>query len=196
MFRPLLLLASVSGLLQAPRANAAAAVDSNPAARDNDGSNAYLLASAVQRLQRLEEELGVEKQQWQREKERWEEERQQWGQEMLQREGEDQDWQRFKQDMLGVSAQTLQRHGAVSEQTVSEMLAGALSGLQRKAVAVAVSGIAGPGGGSLEKPVGTVFIGWMTTGGQPRIQRFRFEGDRRLVRMQSVLEALRGLTGE
>ncbi|RTZ60778.1 MAG: damage-inducible protein CinA [Gammaproteobacteria bacterium] len=101
-----------------------------------------------------------------------------------------------KQDMLGVSAQTLQRHGAVSEQTVSEMLAGALSGLQRKAVAVAVSGIAGPGGGSPAKPVGTVFIGWMTTGGQPRIQRFRFEGDRRLVRMQSVLEALRGLTGE
>ena len=102
MFRPILLLASVSGLLQAPRVNAAAAVDSNPAARDNDGSNADLLASAVQRLQRLEQELGVEKQQWQREKERWEEERQQWGQEMLQREGEDQDWQSFKQDMLGV----------------------------------------------------------------------------------------------
>ena len=102
MFRPLILLASVSGLLQAPRVNAAAAVDSNAAARDNDGSNADLLASAVQRLQRLEQELGEEKQQWQRERERWEEERQQWSQEMLQREGEDQDWQRFKQDMQGV----------------------------------------------------------------------------------------------
>ncbi len=101
-----------------------------------------------------------------------------------------------KQDMLGVSAQTLQRHGAVSEQTVSEMLAGALASVGRKAVAVAVSGIAGPTGGSPEKPVGTVYIGWMNSAGQSRIQRFRFAGDRRQVRMQSVLEALRGLTGE
>ncbi|HQD13570.1 MAG TPA: CinA family protein, partial [Chitinophagales bacterium] len=63
-----------------------------------------------------------------------------------------------KQQVLGVQAATLEAHGAVSEQTVREMLSGALKVLDTD-VAIAVSGVAGPGGGSEEKPVGTVYIG-------------------------------------
>lgn len=101
-----------------------------------------------------------------------------------------------KQDMLGVSAQTLEQYGAVSEQTVAEMLGGALSGLAKSAITVAVSGIAGPGGGSQEKPVGTVFIGWLVPDREPVIRRYRFDGDRQQVRMQTVLEALNGVVVE
>ena len=97
-----------------------------------------------------------------------------------------------KQDMLGVSSQTLADYGAVSQQTVAEMLSGALRGLDN-AVAVAVSGIAGPGGGSEQKPVGTVYIGWLVTDREPVIRRYQFDGDRRQVRMQAVLEALSGI---
>ena len=64
----------------------------------------------------------------------------------------------IKQQVLGVQAATLEAHGAVSEQTVREMLSGALKVLDTD-VAIAVSGVAGPGGGSEEKPVGTVYIG-------------------------------------
>ena len=97
-----------------------------------------------------------------------------------------------KQDMLGVTKETLENHGAVSEQTVREMVAGALSrsGVH---VSVAVSGIAGPGGGTAGKPVGTVCLAWQVTGEEPVVRTEHFSGDRRSVREQTVLCALQGL---
>lgn len=97
-----------------------------------------------------------------------------------------------KQAMLGVHPQTLETHGAVSRETVIEMVSGALvhSGAS---IAVAVTGIAGPGGGSADKPVGTVWIGWKRRGGYARAEVFHFEGDRDAVRRQTVATALRGL---
>jgi nicotinamide-nucleotide amidase len=97
-----------------------------------------------------------------------------------------------KQDMLGVSARTLEEFGAVSEQTVREMVAGALarSGAQ---IAVAVSGIAGPEGGSPNKPVGTVLLAWGKKGGDMQARSMRFRGDRDAVRRQTVIAALEGL---
>ena len=97
-----------------------------------------------------------------------------------------------KQALLGVSPQTLESHGAVSRETVIEMVSGALvrSGAS---VAVAVTGIAGPGGGSEDKPVGTVWIGWKRRGGFTRAELFHFEGYREAVRRQTVGAALRGL---
>lgn len=97
-----------------------------------------------------------------------------------------------KQAMLGVRAETLSRHGAVSEQAVLEMAAGALE-QSNAGIAVAVSGVAGPDGGSADKPVGTVWIAWALRGGKPFAQRFNFAGDRDAVRRQSVLRALQGL---
>jgi len=97
-----------------------------------------------------------------------------------------------KQDMLGVSKETLGNHGAVSEQTVREMVAGALSRSDAQ-VSVAVSGIAGPGGGAAEKPVGTVCLAWQVTGEEPVVRTEHFSGDRSSVREQSVLSALQGL---
>jgi len=97
-----------------------------------------------------------------------------------------------KQAMLGVHPQTLERHGAVSRETVIEMVSGALvhSGAS---TAVAVTGIAGPGGGGPDKPVGTVWIGWKRRGGYARAEVFHFEGDRDAVRRQTVAAALSGL---
>ncbi len=97
-----------------------------------------------------------------------------------------------KQALLGVRAETLMKHGAVSEETVLEMVAGALihSGAS---ISVAVTGIAGPGGGTAEKPVGSVWIGWKRRGGYPRTQLFHFDGDREAVRRQTVGAALEGL---
>lgn len=97
-----------------------------------------------------------------------------------------------KQEMLGVSVKTLAEYGAVSEQTVREMAAGALKHSHAQ-VALAISGIAGPGGGSLEKPVGTVCIAWALRSGAARSQTFRFSGDRSAVRRQAVVAALRGV---
>lgn len=97
-----------------------------------------------------------------------------------------------KQDMLGVRADTLAAHGAVSEHTAREMAAGALSH-SRAQLAVAITGIAGPGGGSPEKPVGTVCFAWSATSGSPVALTRRFEGDRESVRRQSVMVALQGV---
>lgn len=97
-----------------------------------------------------------------------------------------------KQEMLGVSADTLKKSGAVSEQTVREMAAGALKA-SRAHVAVAVSGVAGPEGGTPKKPVGTVCIAWCRQGGEPVAHTYRFHGDRDSVRRQSVIQALEGL---
>lgn len=97
-----------------------------------------------------------------------------------------------KQALLGVNPQTLQQHGAVSRETVVEMVSGALvhSGAT---LAVAVTGIAGPGGGTDDKPVGTVWIGWKRRGGYPQATLFHFDGDRDAVRRQTVGAALRGM---
>ncbi|TXI49193.1 MAG: CinA family protein [Lysobacter sp.] len=97
-----------------------------------------------------------------------------------------------KQAMLGVRPETLEHHGAVSRETVIEMVSGALVHSGASA-AVAVTGIAGPGGGSPDKPVGTVWIGWKRRGGYAKAQMFRFDGDRESVRRQTVLAALQGL---
>lgn len=99
-----------------------------------------------------------------------------------------------KQAMLGVHPQTLEVHGAVSRETAIEMVSGALvhSGAS---VAVAVTGIAGPGGGSADKPVGTVWIAWKRRGGYARAELFQLDGDREAVRRQTVAAALRGLEG-
>ena len=97
-----------------------------------------------------------------------------------------------KQDLLGVSANTLADHGAVSGQTVQEMVAGALAN-SRAQWALAISGIAGPGGGSQEKPVGTVWLAWAGPGGWQQTRHFHFQGDREAVRRQAVVAALDGL---
>ncbi len=97
-----------------------------------------------------------------------------------------------KKDMLGVSEQTLSRFGAVSEQTVVEMVQGALKNSQAD-VAIAVSGIAGPGGGSLEKPVGLVWHAWTTRNSQPVTQSEHYLGSRQQVREQAVETALNGI---
>lgn len=97
-----------------------------------------------------------------------------------------------KQEMLGVSATTLAHYGAVSEETVREMATGALARSHAQ-VAVAVSGIAGPGGGTDTKPVGTVCFAWVLPGGEPQVQRLQFAGNREEVRHQAVRVALERL---
>lgn len=98
---------------------------------------------------------------------------------------------RAKMDWLGVHEETLRRHGAVSEQTVREMATGALARSEAQ-VALAISGIAGPSGGTPDKPVGTVWIGWAGPDGV-RAERFHFEGDRATVRNRAADEALHGV---
>jgi nicotinamide-nucleotide amidase len=97
-----------------------------------------------------------------------------------------------KQSLLGVSDQVLHRHGAVSEATVAAMVAGALARSQAN-VALATSGIAGPGGGSETKPVGTVCFAWGLRGAAPETATLHFAGDREAVRRQAVVHALQGL---
>ncbi|HEY0720456.1 MAG TPA: CinA family protein [Gammaproteobacteria bacterium] len=97
-----------------------------------------------------------------------------------------------KAEELGVLGETLQAYGAVSEATVAEMAAGALR-QSRAQVSVAVSGIAGPGGGRPDKPVGTVCFGWAAPGKTPLTKRLHFLGDREQIRRQAVAEALRGV---
>jgi nicotinamide-nucleotide amidase len=97
-----------------------------------------------------------------------------------------------KVEMLGVHPATLELHGAVSEPTVREMAQGALAHSHAQ-VAVAVSGIAGPGGGSLEKPVGTVCLAWAGNGVETRAHCLQFMGNREAVRRQAVAAILRGL---
>lgn len=97
-----------------------------------------------------------------------------------------------KVEMLGVAAGTLQQHGAVSEETAREMALGALSH-SRAQVAGAITGIAGPDGGSAEKPVGTVCFAWALPGGRLLSETRRFDGDREAVRRQSVETLLQGV---
>jgi len=97
-----------------------------------------------------------------------------------------------KTQLLGVPAELIESHGAVSESTVRAMAVGALAHSQGQ-LSVAVSGIAGPGGGSEDKPVGTVWLAWAGVGGETRAQRFQFSGDRDAVRRQAVAAALEGV---
>ena len=97
-----------------------------------------------------------------------------------------------KEEMLGVRAETLAREGAVSEETAREMALGALSH-SHAAVALAITGIAGPGGGSRDKPVGTVCFAWALKGARARSETRRFAGDREAVRRQSVERAFSGV---
>ncbi|MCP3667424.1 MAG: nicotinamide-nucleotide amidase [Gammaproteobacteria bacterium] len=96
-----------------------------------------------------------------------------------------------KQEMLGVDVQTINSHGAVSEATVKAMATGALNH-SRADLSVAISGIAGPGGGTPEKPVGTVWFGWCRRGEQPRAAVQVFPGERDSVRYKAVAFALEG----
>lgn len=98
-----------------------------------------------------------------------------------------------KQEMLQVSSATLERHGAVSEETAREMALGALSA-SPGTVSVSVTGVAGPGGGTRAKPVGMVCFAWARSGeAVPRSETRHFTGDRESVRGQSVLRALAGV---
>ena len=98
-----------------------------------------------------------------------------------------------KRELLGVPAAVLERHGAVSEACVRAMTEGALRH-SRAHLAVAVSGIAGPSGGSPEKPVGLVWIAWESAPHRLSLARaHHFDGDREAVRRQAVAAALNGL---
>jgi nicotinamide-nucleotide amidase len=96
-----------------------------------------------------------------------------------------------KHEVLGVSRKTLKKFGAVSEETARDMARGALA-RSRARVALAVTGIAGPGGGSAAKPVGTVCFAWAGRSGV-RSETRRFRGGREAVRRRSVVRALEGV---
>jgi len=97
-----------------------------------------------------------------------------------------------KQQMLGVRETTLIQYGAVSEMTVREMVAGALKHSSAQ-VALAVSGIAGPDGGTAEKPVGTVWFAWGIKQGETHAQRYQLDGNRAEIRAKAVHIALQGI---
>ena len=96
-----------------------------------------------------------------------------------------------KRELLNVSKKTLKNHGAVSERTAREMALGALK-RSKGTVAVAITGIAGPSGGSKEKPLGTVCFAWAHEGAV-HSETCRFDGGRESVRRQSVIHALEGV---
>lgn len=97
-----------------------------------------------------------------------------------------------KREMLGVGQDTLGAHGAVSEPTVREMVVGALANSHAQ-IAVAISGTAGPDGGTAEKPVGTVCFAWAVKNGEPKSATRHFGGDREAVRRAAVEFALKGV---
>ena len=97
-----------------------------------------------------------------------------------------------KEDLLGVKRETLFDHGAVSEATAREMVLGALR-CSRADTAVAITGVAGPGGGSFDKPVGLVWFAWCVRGGAARVEWRIFPGGRDEVRSQAIEFALIGL---
>jgi nicotinamide-nucleotide amidase len=98
-----------------------------------------------------------------------------------------------KREMLGIHESTIQHHGSVSEECVSEMVLGALQQSHAQ-VSVACSGIAGPGGGSPDKPVGTVWLAWARQGCPEIVTKLmHFEGDRQAVREKTTIAALEGI---
>ena len=94
-----------------------------------------------------------------------------------------------KTEMLGVPAEFIAMHGAVSAEVAAAMAKGALDH-SRADVSVSITGIAGPGGGTTEKPVGTVFMAGATRNSAPFVERHQFDGDREAVRTASVSAAL------
>lgn len=99
---------------------------------------------------------------------------------------------RAKERFAGVSQELIAAHGAVSAEVALAMAAGTRSRIDVE-VAVAVTGIAGPSGGSEQKPVGTVYIAWEIAGRDPLVERFHFHGDREAIRRQSVATAIEEL---
>lgn len=97
-----------------------------------------------------------------------------------------------KCDLLGVPAELIAEYGAVSEAVACAMAQGVLARGTAQ-LAVAVTGVAGPGGGSADKPVGTVWLAWAVRGQAPQAERHQWAGDRAAVRGQSVRQALAGL---
>lgn len=97
-----------------------------------------------------------------------------------------------KQDMLGVPRDILDAFGAVSAETARAMVLGAIEH-SRADRALAITGLAGPGGGSDEKPVGTVFLAWANGSTEARVERAQFSGDRESVRRQAAARALQGI---
>lgn len=95
----------------------------------------------------------------------------------------------IKMRVLGVQAETLAAFGAVSREAAAEMAQGALALFQTD-VAVSITGIAGPDGGTPEKPVGLVYIGVATAAGMNEVERHLYKGDRAAVRWQSATRAL------
>jgi nicotinamide-nucleotide amidase len=100
-----------------------------------------------------------------------------------------------KQEMLDVNSATLVQYGAVSDEVVEEMALGALAHSAAQ-VSAAISGIAGPEGGSPNKPVGTVCLAWCVRDGTPRSRATHFAGDREMIRQQAVMAALQGVLDE
>ncbi|PHQ81481.1 MAG: hypothetical protein COB69_04195 [Phycisphaera sp.] len=100
----------------------------------------------------------------------------------------------MKTRLVGVQQRTLKAHGAVSEETCTEM---AIGGLERTGAdyAISVTGIAGPAGGTPDKPIGTVWIGVAALDGKRDIRRFRFTGDRDQIRQHSATTAMAMLWG-
>ncbi len=98
----------------------------------------------------------------------------------------------LKQNLLGVSLKSLDVYGAVSEQVAIEMVEGVIQNTATQA-AVSVTGIAGPSGGSKDKPVGTVWIAWKINNQPPEAKKFSFSGSRFEVRKETVIEAIKGL---
>ncbi len=94
-----------------------------------------------------------------------------------------------KQEMIGVKTETLAQFGAVSEPVVIEMIQGALRN-SNATIGVSISGIAGPTGGSEEKPVGTVCFAWANKSGWLQVETKHFSGDRSQVRAQATVHAL------
>ena len=97
-----------------------------------------------------------------------------------------------KIEMLGVPPEVIDEHGAVSEETASAMAAGALAHSHAQAT-LAISGIAGPGGGTPQKPVGLVCYGWALEDGTVMSSTCRLDGDREEIRARAVAAAMRGL---
>jgi nicotinamide-nucleotide amidase len=97
-----------------------------------------------------------------------------------------------KVQMLGVDPTTLEKYGAVSVETAKEMASGALRN-SNAMISLAITGIAGPTGGSPDKPVGTICFAWCLRDRQPEAERRHFAGDREAIRRTAVVHALAGL---
>ena len=97
-----------------------------------------------------------------------------------------------KQELVGVRKETLLQYGAVSREVAREMSLGGIDA-SRADLAVAVTGIAGPDGGTLQKPVGTVWVAWGDRGGKVSEKLFQFDGDRESVRRSTVEQSLAGI---